>query len=76
MIVIRNLRLQAIHLEKKQGDKHVLLIVPARQTVTLSDDEMSQDIQIKSERGDIKYTFVPGEDTPPVGPPTEPEPVE
>ena len=64
MIVIRNLRLQAIHLEKKQGDKHALLVVPARESVTIGDAEMSQDIQIKSERGDVKYTHVPDEPQP------------
>jgi hypothetical protein len=58
MIVIRNLRLQAVHLEKKQGERNVLLIVPSRSSVTIADEEMSQDIQIKSERGDLQYTHV------------------
>jgi hypothetical protein len=60
MITIRNLRKQALHLEKKASDgKHVLLLIPARGSVAIANSEMSQDIQIKSERGDLKYTFTP-----------------
>lgn len=69
-ITIRNIRQQVVHLEKKQGDKHVLLVVPARSSVVIANSEMSQDIQIKSERGDIQLTVTADE-----APATAAEPV-
>lgn len=58
MINIRNLRKQALPLQKSEGGKLVLLLVPARQSVVIKDEEMSQDILIKGERGDIMWSQV------------------
>ena len=58
MIKLRNLRQQILILEKIQDGKPVSFRITARGERLIKAEEMSQDILIKGERGDLKITYV------------------
>ena len=58
MIKLRNLRQQILILEKIQDGKPVSFRIIARGEKLIKAEEMSQDILIKGERGDLKITHV------------------
>lgn len=56
MIKLKNLRNQIVILEKKLDGKPVSFRIPAKGEAFIHNEEMTQDILIKSERGDIRIT--------------------
>jgi len=58
MLKIRNLRRQIIILEKLVDGKQESFRIPSRGEVTISEEQLTQDIVIKNERGDVKLTKI------------------